>query len=65
MRQEMAADHFLVTLAAGENPEAFFKSMGDQVTSMIRVTEDAPLYRVNLTQKASLKALPAAIAASN
>lgn len=63
-RQEMAADHFLVTLAPEENPQDFFNKMGDQATSMTRVTQDAPLYRVDLTQTASLDALPAALAAS-
>lgn len=64
LRQEMVADHFLVTLAPNENPETFFKSMGDQVTSMVRVTGDAPLYRVELAETASLNALTAALATS-
>lgn len=63
-REEMVADHFLVTLAPGEKPQDFFKTMGDRVTSMTRVTQDAALYRVELAQTASLDALPTALAAS-
>ena len=63
MRQEMVADHFLVTLAPNENPETFFKSMGNQATLAVRVTPDARLYRVELASS-SLEALPAAIADS-
>lgn len=60
MRQEMLADHFLVTLPPQENPETFLKTMGNQATSIVRVTEDAPLYQVKLASS-SLEALPAAL----
>ncbi|MEI6416686.1 MAG: S8 family peptidase [Verrucomicrobiota bacterium] len=64
LRQEMAADHFLVTLAPGEDPQTFFNSLGNQVTSMERVTDNAPLYRVDLAETASLDALPATLQSS-
>ena len=63
MRQEMVADHFLVTLASGEDPQKIFNNLGDQVTSMSRVTQNASLYRVELTSP-SLEALPTALQAS-
>lgn len=63
MRQEMVANHFLVTLAPGEDPEIFLKKMGSQVTSMERVTENALLYRVELAAS-SLEALPTALSTS-
>lgn len=59
-RQEMVATHFLVTLPRAENPNIFLKKMGPLVTSMVRVTQDAPLYRANLTAS-SLGALPQAL----
>lgn len=56
-RAEMVADHFLVTLAKGEDPFVFLKRMGPQAVAITRVTQGAPLYRVDLAS-ASLEALP-------
>jgi subtilisin family serine protease len=60
LREEMVADHVLVTLAEGEDPTAFLAKMGVQATTMERVTPDVPLYRVHLTA-VSLEALPNAL----
>ncbi len=60
-RTEMVADHFLVTLPAGEDPSLFLRHFGATATSIAQVTPDAPLYRVNLASP-SLEALPAALA---
>ena len=60
LREEMVADHVLVTLAEGEDPTAFLAKMGVQATTMERVTPDVPLYRVHLTV-VSLEALPNAL----
>ncbi len=57
MREEMVASHLLVTLPESEDPNAFLKKLGPQAISMVRVTEDAPLYRVNLASP-SLATLP-------
>lgn len=56
-RSEMAADHLLVTLTEGEDPEAVLKKMGQQAIAITRVTSGAPLYRVDLAS-ASLEGLP-------
>lgn len=60
-REEMAADHLLVTLPTGEDPQAFLKRFGSQAISMVRVTQDAPLYLLYLASS-SLNALPQALA---
>src|SRR3990167_4313600 len=60
MREEMVADHLLVTLPEGTDPEAFLKNFGPQGISIVRVTPDAPLYRLNLVD-ASLSGLPEAL----
>lgn len=63
-RAEMAADHFLVTLAPGEDPHDFFNKMGSYIISMTQVTEESPLYRVDLAS-ASLDGLPKALQQSD
>lgn len=59
-RAEMAADHLLVTLSDGMDPQQFLKQCGSSVTAITRVTADAPLYRVDL-KSASLDSLPAVL----
>ncbi|MEI6070304.1 MAG: S8 family serine peptidase [Verrucomicrobiae bacterium] len=60
LREEMVADHMLVTLAEGEDPAAFLAKMGGQAVTMERVTPEAPLFRLHLSS-ASLEALPNAL----
>lgn len=59
-REEMVADHILVTLAEGEDPFALLASLGADAVSMERVTPDVPLYRLHLSS-ASAEALPKAL----
>ncbi len=63
-RAEMAADHFLVTLAPSEDPKDFFSKMGERVASMTRISEEALLYRVDLAST-SLQGLPEALQESD
>jgi hypothetical protein len=60
LREEMVADHMLVTLAEGEDPAAFLAKMGGEAVTMERVTPDVPLFRLHLNS-ASLEALPNAL----
>ncbi len=59
-RSEMVADHLLVTLPAGMDPQQFLKQCGSSAIAITRVTADAPLYRLDL-KSASLDSLPAAL----
>ena len=59
-REEMVADHILVTLADGEDPLALLSSLGAQAVSLERVTPDVPLYRLHLSSS-SAEALPKAL----
>ena len=59
-REEMVADHILVTLAEGEDPLALVTSFGADALAMERVTPDVPLYRLHLSS-ASAQALPKAL----
>lgn len=59
-REEMVADHILVTLAEGEDPFALLASLGSDAVSMERVTPDVPLYRLHLSSS-SAEALPKAL----
>ena len=59
-REEMVADHILVTLAEGEDPLALLTSLGSEAVSLERVTPDVPLYRLHLTSS-SAEALPKAL----
>ncbi|MBX9578579.1 MAG: hypothetical protein K2W97_08930 [Chthoniobacterales bacterium] len=54
-RAEMVADHLLVRLPAGMDPQKFLKQCGSSAIAITRVTPDAPLYRVDL-KSASLDA---------
>ena len=56
----MVADHLLVTLSAGMDPQQFLKQCGPSAIAITRVTADVPLYRVDL-KSASLDSLPAAL----
>jgi subtilisin family serine protease len=62
-REEMVADHILVTLAEGEDPLALLTSLGSDAVFMERVTPDVPLYRLHLSS-ASAEALPKALEAT-
>jgi subtilisin family serine protease len=57
LREEMVADHLLVTLEAGQDPAMLAESMGDGVSSVERVSPDVPLFRVHLSSP-TLEALP-------
>lgn len=59
-RAEMAADHVLVTLPAGMDPQQLLKQCGPSAIAITRVTPNTPLYRVDL-KSASLDSLPAAL----
>ena len=59
-REEMVADHLLVTLGEGEDPQNFLKKWSSSATSITRVTADAPLYILTL-KSSSLSALPEAM----
>src|SRR3990167_3901193 len=59
-RQEMAADHLLVTLADEQEPMTLLKNLGSLAISIKQVTPDAPLYQVNLSSS-SLESLPQAL----
>jgi len=60
MREEMVANHFLVTLDQGQDPALLAEGMGDSVVTVERVSPDVPLFRVHLA-KASLESLPAGL----
>lgn len=60
LREEMVADHLLVTLAEGQDPSALRDAMGDAVISVERVSADVPLFRVHLSTL-SLESLPAGL----
>ena len=57
LREEMVADHLLVTLEDGQDPAMLAESMGDGVSSVERVSPDVPLFRVHLSSL-TLEALP-------
>ena len=60
-REEMVASHFLARLPVGEDPASFLRKLGSQAVSIVRVAEDLPFYRVDLSTS-SLEALPQALA---
>jgi len=59
-REEMVANHFLVTLDQGQDPALFAAGMGDSVLSVERVSPDVPLFRVHLAG-VSLGSIPAGL----
>jgi hypothetical protein len=46
-REEMVADHLLVTLENEQDPAMLAESLGDGVSSVERVSSDVPLFRVH------------------
>ena len=64
LREEMVADHLLVTLAEGQDPAILREKMGDVVTSVERVSPDVPLFRVHLAG-VSLEGLPTGLDLAN
>jgi len=64
LREEMVADHLLVTLEEGQDPAILGEQMGDAVTSVERVSPDVPLYRVHLAT-VSLEGLPEGLELAN
>lgn len=58
-REEMAADHLLVTLPKGTDPDAFCAQFGPQALSMEQISKDPALYKLNLAAT-SLASLPLA-----
>ena len=64
LREEMVADHLLVTLAEGQDPAILREQMGDGVTSVERVSPDVPLFLVHLAT-VSLEGLPAGLELAN
>ena len=56
-REEMVANHFLVTLDQGQDPALLAEGMGESVLSVERVSPDVPLFRVHLAG-VSLESLP-------
>jgi subtilisin family serine protease len=59
-REEMVANHVLVTLKEGEDPGALLAALGGTDIQMERVTPDAPLFRLHLGA-ATLEAVPSAL----
>ena len=59
-REEMVANHVLVTLKDGEDPGALIAALGATDVQLERVSPDAPLYRLHLGE-ATLQAVPAAL----
>ena len=59
-REEMVANHVLVTLNEGEDPGALIAALGGTGIQLERVSLDAPLYRLHLGE-ATLQAVPAAL----
>ena len=59
-REEMVANHVLVTLKDGEDPGALIAALGGTDIQLERVSPDAPLYRLHLGE-ATLQAVPAAL----
>ena len=59
-REEMVANHFLVTLDQGQDPALLAEGMGESVLSVERVSPDVPLFRVHLAG-VSLESLPAGL----
>ncbi|MFZ4116792.1 MAG: S8 family serine peptidase, partial [Chthoniobacterales bacterium] len=59
-RLEMVANQFLITLPEEKNPNQFLKEVGPQVTSIHRISQSKPIYRVTLSET-SLESLPAAL----
>ncbi|MEI6032710.1 MAG: S8 family peptidase [Verrucomicrobiae bacterium] len=62
LREEMAADQLLVTLADGVTPESLVSAFPEQLASFTRVTRSVPLYNF-YTPSPSLTSLPDAIEA--
>ena len=60
LREEMVADHLLVTLEEGQDPAMLLESMGDGVSTVERVSTVVPLFRVHLSSL-SMEALPTKI----
>lgn len=60
MRAEMVADHLLVTLPQGTDPQEFLRQHHSWIKEIVRVTPGAALYRVDL-KGSSLNALPLAL----
>ncbi len=56
-RAEMAADHFLLNLPEGSNPQEFFNRFGPEVVSMEPIAPGSSLWRVDLASY-SLSTLP-------
>lgn len=59
-RQEMLADHLLVSLPAGEDPQHFLEQLGTQALSINKVNQDGSLHNLTL-RKGSLEAIPQAL----
>ncbi|NCY22748.1 hypothetical protein EBX31_12440 [bacterium] len=59
-REEMVADHVLVTLKEGEDPGALLAALGGTDIQMERVSPGVPLFRLHLGT-ATLEAVPAAL----
>lgn len=59
-REEMVANHVLVTLQDGEDPGALIAALGGTDIQLERVSPDAPLYRLHLGA-ATLEAVPTAL----
>jgi len=59
-REEMVANHVLVTLTEGEDPGALLAALGGMDIQLERVSPDAPLYRLHLGE-ATLQAVPTAL----
>ena len=59
-RAEMIADHLLVSLPDGKDPEDFLTSLGNDCIAMNHVTPQGSLYEVTLSS-AFLKAIPEAL----
>lgn len=57
LREEMVADHLLITLENGQDPAMLAESLGDGVSSVERVSSDVPLFRVHLSSP-TLESLP-------
>jgi subtilisin family serine protease len=59
-RLEMVAAQFIVTLPEKTDPKQFLKQVGPAATSIERISQSKPIYRVSLSE-ASLESLPKAL----
>ena len=60
-REEMVANHLLVTLPEGEDPKMFLQNFGPHANAITKISEESPIYQLTL-KESSLEALPTGLA---